>query len=95
MPPTHDDFRRALHERFARALREGRETVEVSAGALHREVGGYPVRDGNHRIRTCCMVMLSEKTESDRIISIPPSGFGASLTIRFRLPRTSPPETYS
>ena len=90
MPPTARDFRMALETRFREADSAGRPTIDVNAGELHREVGGYPVRDGNHRIRTCCVVMISEKLEEDRMVSIPPNGFGASLTIRYKLPRLGP-----
>ena len=86
-PPIASDFRTALHARFDQATKAGLNTVEVNAGDLHREVGGYPARDGNHRMRSCCVVMTGEKGPRDRMIAIPPSGWGASLTIRYRLPR--------
>ena len=85
--PTAEEFRTVLRQRFARATDAGDETVDIDAGSLHREVGGYPARDGNHRMRTCCKVMISEKQVRDRLMVIPPSGWGASLTIRYRLPR--------
>ena len=89
--PRATDFRTALHARFEEATKAGREFVEVNSGDLHREVGGYPARDGNHRIRTCCVVMIGEKTHRDRITALPPSGWGASLSIRYRLPRREGP----
>lgn len=85
--PTAEDFRAVLRQRFAEETAAGNERVDVDAGSLHRQVGGYPARDGNHRMRTCCTVMMSEKQERDRLMVIPPSGWGASLTIRYRLPR--------
>ena len=86
-PPSANDFRVKLRACFEQAEQAGESTLEVNAGQLHREVGGYPTRSGNHRMRTCCLVMMSEKVERDRIRAMPPSGWGASLTIRYRLPR--------
>lgn len=82
--PTKDDFRAELHARFRRAEEKGASYIDINAGELHREIGGYP---GDHRLPALCGVMSSEKTAVDEIISSPPSGQGASLTIRYRLPR--------
>jgi len=35
----------------------------------------------------CCNVMLSEMSNEDVIVSKPPKGQGASLVIRYKLPR--------
>lgn len=59
----------------------GYGTVEVSAGVLHRMTGGYPGPD--HRMPVCCAVMQDNLGEGDVVISSPPSGTGASLTIRY------------
>jgi hypothetical protein len=67
-------------------MKNGRENVEVSAGELHRSVGGYPGPD--HRMPVCCSVMRFEFSEDcDRVLESPLSGDGASLTIRYNLPR--------
>lgn len=85
--PNADDFREKLHQWFAEDAAKGKKHIVVSAGALHRAVGGYPARDGNHRMRTCCVVMNIERRPGDNVVDAPPSGFGANLVVRFRLPR--------
>ena len=89
MPPTADDFRSALRGRFDRAPEEGKTSVEVRSGHLHEEVGGYP--GSNHRMRNCCRVMRSEVTEGDVEVDAPPKGDGATVVIRYKLPRNALP----
>jgi hypothetical protein len=36
---------------------------------------------------SCCEAMYAEKRTGDVIIARPPEGMGASLTIRYKLPR--------
>lgn len=69
------------------AIHDGRGTVEINAGELHGRVGDYPGR--NHRMPVCCKVMHSAFAPDvgDVIVGEPPSGQGASLTIRYVLPR--------
>jgi hypothetical protein len=69
------------------AIRGSRETVEITAGELHRLVGGY--QGPNHRMPVCCEVMRRAfaSDAGDRIVEGPRSGQGASLTIRYVLPR--------
>lgn len=81
-----DDFREELGAMIQRAQRQGRPHVEVNAGELHRAVGGYP-NGGAHRMPACCEAMLLEKRVGDEVVFQPPEGKGASLTIRYRLPR--------
>jgi hypothetical protein len=85
--PTVEDFSNELFRMMAEAGKAGNEFVEVEAGELHRRVGGYPGRD--HRMPNCCRVMREQIAldYGDAVISEPPSGQGASLTIRYRLPR--------
>ena len=84
--PSTDAFRTELEARISRAFRQGRSQVEVNAGELHRSVGGYPgIR---HAMPACCNVMRQEfDALRDEIVHEPPSGKGASLTIRYLLPR--------
>lgn len=77
-----DTFRRALRAIFDES--EG-NFVDVISGALHDRVGGRNGR--NHRMATCCSVMMAAKRDSDTILSRPPKGKGATLTIRYFLPR--------
>ena len=84
---TVEDFRLRLNLIFIQALENGLSEVEVTSGELHRRVGGYPGPD--HRMPLCCQVMresLSEKA-GDRVVEAPPSGQGATLRIRYVLPR--------
>lgn len=85
--PTADDFRAMMHRWLKEDEAKGKEYSEIHAGMIHRAVGGYPDRNGNHRIRTVCVVMFGEYREGDSIVRTPPSGFGANLVIRYRLPR--------
>ena len=85
--PTAEDFKHELFRAMADAQDAGNEHVEISAGELHRRVGGYPGSD--HRIPNCCQVMKAQLAPDygDIVVDEPPSGQGASLTIRYRLPR--------
>ena len=58
-------------------------TLVVTAGALHRMVGGYPGK--NARMPVCCGVMKREMKPGDTILYAPPSGQGASLEISYRV----------
>jgi 5-methylcytosine-specific restriction protein A len=88
--PTADDFRMEMYRMMNEAIHEGRETAEINAGELHRRVGDYPGR--NHRMPVCCEVMRGAfaPDAGDLILEEPPSGQGASLTIRYVLPRPEP-----
>lgn len=83
--PTADQFRDRLNAKLREAERRGLTDLEVNSGALHRELGGYP--GSNHQMPSCCDVMERERRPLDDIVSRPPSGRGASLTVRYRLPR--------
>jgi hypothetical protein len=85
--PTAQDFRQALLQQMRQTHREGREYLEITAGELHRRVGGYPSH--NHRMPACCSAMKAQVREDwgDRLVAGPPSGQGASLRIRYRIPR--------
>ena len=84
--PTVDDFEASLRKQLAQAKEKGLAWIEINAGELHRAVGGYP-NNGRHSMPTCCEVMYKLQSSSDRIVSKPPKGKGASLTIRYNLPR--------
>jgi 5-methylcytosine-specific restriction protein A len=83
--PTKQDFETELRRQLAHAQNLGKSHLNVNAGELHRDVGEYPGRD--HRMPVCCDVMVEEMNASDRILTQPPRGRGASLTIRYALPR--------
>jgi len=88
--PTADDFRMEMYRMMNEAIHDGRETAEINAGELHRRVGDYPGR--NHRMPVCCEVMQGAfaPDAGDVVLEGPPSGQGASLTIRYVLPRPEP-----
>ena len=79
------DFRAILGVILRGAERAGRSYVDINSGQLHRDVGGYPGPD--HRMPVCCQVMRDAMRIGDEIVTVPPKGNGASLTIRYRLPR--------
>ena len=84
-PLTADDFREALRRRLVRAEVAGKIFVEINSGDLHRGVGIYP--QPGHSMPTCCSVMRGLMTTRDAVLSSPPKGRGATLTIRYALPR--------
>lgn len=88
--PNTEDFQNALDEIFNKYEGEGKTFIVVQTGGLHRQVGGYPGE--NHRMPLCCEVMRKNmKPElGDEILPDGPAkGDGASLRIRYNLPRTS------
>lgn len=80
-------FKNELEQVFAQAAAQGQNHVIVRAGDLHRAVGGYP--GPAHQMPVCCDVMRDVLSEphGDRVESAPPKGKGASLTVRYVLPR--------
>jgi 5-methylcytosine-specific restriction protein A len=83
--PTAEDFREQLLEVFRIAAQQGISPVIVNAGDLHRLVGDYP--GTNHRMPVCCEVMRNEMRRGDVVVDEPPKGQGATLTIRYFMPR--------
>ncbi|HEY8572205.1 hypothetical protein [Phenylobacterium sp.] len=81
--PTAADFERALEGLLSSERAKGAAFVDVSAGELHRLVGGYPGRA--HRMPTCCNVMRKRLQTGDLVLDEPQSGAGASLAIRYQL----------
>jgi hypothetical protein len=83
--PTPKDFQNELDSIFASAQQQGKSFIEIKSGDLHRSVGGY--HRHNHRLPSCCRVMKRNMKPGDQILQQPPSGAGATLIIRFKLPR--------
>ncbi len=83
--PTVNEFSGELRAQLWRAGLHS-ECVEINAGELHRKLGVYPSR--NHSMPNCCNAMWQEMVDGDEIVKKPPRGNGATLTIRYRLPRT-------
>lgn len=84
--PEAEDFRAALQARFVLAQTYGYPHIDVQSADLHREVGHYP--DPDHRMPICCAVMRQAMRHTDKVLQETPSGQGASLLIRYILPRT-------
>ncbi len=87
MEPMTEDFEISLNEMLELAQKNGLLFIDVASGMLHRKVGGYPARDGNHRMPICCDVMKKFMKTKDKILHEPLKGMGATLTIRYFLPR--------
>ena len=83
--PGADEFRAALQTMLKAAQDGSAVSIDIEAGQLHRKVGGYP--GPGHRMPVCCAVMYDEQRAGDELIAQPPKGKGASLKIRYRLPR--------
>lgn len=83
--PTEADFRDQLAREFESATVAGRHYVDIRSGYLHEKVGGYPAQ--NHRMPVCCSVMHAAMYSGDKILQSPPSGQGATLVIRYKIPR--------
>lgn len=83
--PTSAVFQAVLDALFEEATHVGKSHLDVVAGELHRQVGGYPGH--NHRIPMCCGAMRRLLSDGDTILHSPPSGSGASLAIRYCIPR--------
>jgi 5-methylcytosine-specific restriction protein A len=82
--PKSYDFQNALDEIFARAKPDNLSYVDITLADLHRKVGGYP---RINRMPNCCRVMKKNMRPGDEILRQPPSGQGASLKIRYLLPK--------
>jgi len=79
--PTAKDFEAVLYVLFASAWRQGLDHIDVEAGPLHRQVGGYP--GSANRMPLCCSVMRKAMHPGDRILQQPPKGDGATVRIRY------------
>src|SRR5687768_8198007 len=64
--PSAEMFEQALKRHLDEARARGDDQIEINAGALHREVGGYP--GPNHRMPTCCTVMRSALKPGDVVV---------------------------
>lgn len=82
---TKVNFQIALHKLLSDAAKAGEISTDVRAATLHNIVGGYP--GIGHSMPTCCAVMYDEYRPGDEILAQPPKGKGASVLIRYQLPR--------
>ncbi len=84
MPSTRD-FKDAIRAKLRQAELRNAKFIDINSGELHRELGGYP--SPNASMPSCCNAMYFEQKAADKILSQPPKGKGASLTIRYKIPR--------
>jgi hypothetical protein len=90
--PNAEDFHRILAKYFQESQDAKQVSITLESGQVHRRVGGYP--GGSHRMPMCCGVMKKMMQDGDELLYAPPSGKGASLKIRYKIPRKSVnPET--
>lgn len=82
---AREDFERQLDDIFRDAEEHELDSIEIKAADLHRAVGDYPGPD--HRMPLCCAAMRRAMVPTDVIVAAPPKGNGASLTIRYDIPR--------
>jgi len=82
---TEQHFRTHIRGLMREAQAAGALFVDINSGQVHRAIGSYPGPD--HRMPVCCQVMKTDMQARDTILSSPPKGQGASLTIRYQLPR--------
>lgn len=83
--PDRQAFETALHDVLARADEQERQSAEVNAGELHRQLGGYP--GPSHQLPLCCAVMRQAMRPGDEVTHQGADAADAALTIRFAMPR--------
>ena len=81
-----EHFSDELGRIFASEEAAGSRFTDVNSGNLQRRLGDYP-NPSKHRMPECCRTMYRRMGPGDEVLSAPPSGKGASVTIRYRLPR--------
>ncbi len=84
--PTTEDFQMELDSIFTFAEEKHITAIIIKSGDLHRLIGGYP--GTNHRMPICCNLMRKNMMSGDEVLFEPPSGEGATLTIRYQFPRS-------
>jgi hypothetical protein len=87
--PDARAFEAEILRLWTNASNAGAPSVDVTAGELHRSLGGYPANVGGHRMPNCCRVMKGLMQPGDIVLHAPPKGEGASLEIRYKLPRST------
>jgi hypothetical protein len=85
---TAIDFEAEILRQWREAEVSGLADTTIRAGDLHRGLGGYPGPE--NRMPVCCDAMRRMMDSAvDSILSAPPKGRGASLCIRYQIPRPS------
>jgi len=82
--PNKESFITELENQLSLARDEGKNSVKINAGELHRAVGSYP--GPSHRMPSCVSVMRSFIDKyNGKIIDSPESGMGARFTVEYLL----------
>lgn len=84
---SSDAFLPTLLHVFREMEERGLRAFELSAADLYRYAGGDP--RPSDRLAACCAALRGAMTAGDEILSEPDGGFGASLRIRYTLPRAA------
>jgi 5-methylcytosine-specific restriction protein A len=88
MYPNKQTFTTVIRIILKTADAYGKTSCDINAKQLHKFIGGYPPpRNHNHRMPNCNSAMKDLMQEGDEILAQPEKGVGASLTIRYYLPR--------
>lgn len=83
--PTLQTFLAVIQILLDVAEAYGQPHKDIRAGDLHTFIGGYP--SPNHRMPQCNNAMRQMMLNNDTVLIEPPQGQGATLTIRYFLPR--------
>ena len=83
MYPNKQTFKSVIIIKLTTAENYGYPFCQINAGELHNFIGGYPPpANYDHRMANFCSAMKDLMQEGDQIILQPPSGQGASITIK-------------
>lgn len=80
---TTEAFTNEVERIIDDARNKGKDYVVINSGDVHRAVGGYPGK--STRMPSCCNAMYKLMKTKDEVLDAPPSGMGASLTIKYYL----------
>lgn len=78
-------FDQAIEAQLARGQEQGRAHVEINAGELHRQLGGYPGRA--HQMPVACAALRAAMQDGDSVSFEPPAENGAAFTVRYVMGR--------
>lgn len=80
-----EQFERILTAWLQNAEQTRVEHIDIISRQLHCAASNYP--GPNHRMPVCCQVMINSMEPGDLEVEAPPQGNGATLKIRYYLPR--------
>jgi 5-methylcytosine-specific restriction protein A len=83
--PSKADFQRVLDDIFREMDQKHKSEIIVTAREVYRRAGVLSGSDPS--VALCCSVMRENMRPGDTVITEPPGGQGATLAIRYKLPR--------